>query len=117
GPHDISPESHPSHSLTYRQILFRYWARWGKWNKYQPLDHIRKYFGEKIALYFAWLGFYTGWLLPAAVIGTVVFFFGIFLMEVDIPAKEICESEGQFLMCPVCKACPYWNLSSICNTF
>ncbi|XP_069474206.1 anoctamin-7 isoform X2 [Ambystoma mexicanum] len=117
GSYDIPSGSTPIHTLTYRQILFRYWAKWGKWNKYQPLDHVRKYFGEKIALYFAWLGFYTGWLLPAAVFGTVIFLFGIILMTRDLPAKEICESEGQFQMCPVCKACPYWNLSSICNTY
>ena len=40
--------------------LFQYWARWGKWKKYQPLDHIREYFGEKIAIYFAWLGACSG---------------------------------------------------------
>lgn len=71
---------------TMRQVLFTHWAAWRCWRKYQPLDHIREYFGEKIALYFAWLGFYTGWLVPAAVMGLLVFLIGICLMETDVPA-------------------------------
>ena len=63
--------------LNRRQVLHQYWARWGCWFKYQPLDHIREYFGERIAIYFAWLGFYTGWLLPAALVGLAVFLYGL----------------------------------------
>uniref|UniRef100_A0A8D0BA80 Anoctamin n=1 Tax=Salvator merianae TaxID=96440 RepID=A0A8D0BA80_SALMN len=110
--HDV-----PSAELNQRQILFQYWAQWSKWKKYQPINHIRRYFGEKIALYFAWLGFYTGWLLPAALVGTFVFLVGIFMMFDDIPTQEICVSGGKYQMCPLCKVCPYWNLSSICPMF
>jgi len=39
-----------------RQVLYEYWARWGRWHKYQPVHHIREYFGEKIGVYFVWLG-------------------------------------------------------------
>ena len=41
----------------------------------QPLGNIREYFGEKVALYFSWLGFYTVYLLFPA-------FFGVFMMIV-----------------------------------
>ncbi|KAM9445425.1 anoctamin-7 [Clarias gariepinus] len=107
--HEISPDQ-----LNRRQVLYHYWARWSKWYKYQPLDHIREYFGEKIALYFAWLGFYTVWLLPAAIVGTLVFVSGIMTMGSNTPAKEICESGGLYLMCPLCETCRPWNISDIC---
>lgn len=35
----------------------------------QPLRDVREYFGEKVALYFAWLGYYTVYLLFPAVLG------------------------------------------------
>ncbi|XP_061639014.1 anoctamin-7 isoform X1 [Phyllopteryx taeniolatus] len=107
----------PVESLGLRQILYGYWAQWSCWARYQPLDHIREYFGEKIALYFAWLGFYTGWLVPASVVGTLVFLAGFWLMTTDVPAKELCNSGSSFMMCPICNICSYWNYSSICVTF
>eukprot|EP01053_Blabericola_migrator_P004481 Blabericola_migrator_1__4480@NODE_2393_length_2833_cov_318_160521_g1498_i0_p1_GENE_NODE_2393_length_2833_cov_318_160521_g1498_i0NODE_2393_length_2833_cov_318_160521_g1498_i0_p1_ORF_typecomplete_len783_score132_16Anoctamin/PF04547_12/5_5e75Prominin/PF05478_11/0_056DUF1772/PF08592_11/0_45DUF1772/PF08592_11/2_6e02DUF1772/PF08592_11/3_4e03DUF1453/PF07301_11/0_18DUF1453/PF07301_11/1_1e03_NODE_2393_length_2833_cov_318_160521_g1498_i0602408 len=35
----------------------------------QPLDEIRNYFGEEIAMYYAWLGYYTKCLLVPSVLG------------------------------------------------
>ncbi|XP_022608916.1 anoctamin-7-like [Seriola dumerili] len=101
--------------LNQRQVLYHYWARWWRWYKYQPLDHIREYFGEKIALYFAWLGFYTAWLLPAAVVGTLVFVSGVMSMHTNAPAKEICTNGASYLMCPLCNTCKAWNMSEICT--
>ncbi|XP_062274505.1 anoctamin-7 [Scomber scombrus] len=107
----------PPESLGLRQILYAYWAQWSCWKRYQPLDHIREYFGEKIALYYAWLGFYTGWLLPASFLGTLVFLIGFWLVTTDVPAMELCNSGNDFTMCPLCNICSYWNYSSICVTY
>ncbi|XP_071839922.1 anoctamin-7-like isoform X3 [Apostichopus japonicus] len=104
--------------LNRRQVLRKYWARWGAWYKYQPLDHIREYFGEKTAIYFAWLGMYTGWLLPASVVGIIVFLYGIITSSWNVPANEICASNETYKMCPLCDediGCNYWYLSTTCS--
>ncbi|CAB3359127.1 Hypothetical predicted protein [Cloeon dipterum] len=120
GPYEIKNRSDlkDTSKLNARQVLYEYWARWGKWYKYQPLDHIREYFGEKIAIYFAWLGFYTGWLLPAAIVGLLVFMYGVFTIHKSQPAIEVCDSQGQFSMCPLCDeniGCKFWDLSDVCG--
>ncbi|XP_076831997.1 anoctamin-7 [Brachyhypopomus gauderio] len=117
GPYEMPRGPVDPCSLNMRQILHQYWGRWACWRKYQPLDHIREYFGEKVALYFAWLGFYTGWLLPAAGIGFLLSLFGIWLMVTDVPAHEVCSNANKIVMCPLCNICSYWNLSSICYTY
>ncbi|CAI9741493.1 anoctamin-7 isoform X1 [Octopus vulgaris] len=117
GPYHMPQEPYNPENLNMRQILYKYWARWGCWYKYQPLDHIRFYFGEKVAIYFAWLGFYTGWLLPAAVVGLLVFLSGAFNISANPIAKHICESGTDYKMCPVCDediGCEFWYLSDIC---
>ncbi|UYV75317.1 ANO7 [Cordylochernes scorpioides] len=117
GPYQLPSNPVTPQSLNSRQILYLYWAKWSKWYKYQPLDHIREYFGEKIAIYFAWLGFYTGWLLPAALVGLLVFVYGLLTLEGDTPTKEICQEGRHYRMCPVCEEeynCTYWKLSDTC---
>ncbi|KAI9597435.1 calcium-activated chloride channel-domain-containing protein [Syncephalis fuscata] len=42
-----------------------------------PIELVRAYFGEKIALYFVWVGFYTVWLTVPTIIGIVFFIYGI----------------------------------------
>lgn len=109
--------------------------------KKQPLWLIRRYFGEKVALYFAWLGFYTKCLYPPAVVGLLCFFYGLGSMEgIDnVPSKEICDPNlagefsaenettslflslisrdfpGNITLCPLCdKACTYQKLGDSC---
>ncbi|XP_059915599.1 anoctamin-8-like isoform X1 [Gadus macrocephalus] len=52
----------------------------------QPLDDICDYFGVKIAMYFAWLGFYTNSMLYPAVIGFLLWI----LAEADQTSQDIC---------------------------
>uniref|UniRef100_A0A8C2AIA0 Anoctamin n=2 Tax=Cyprinus carpio TaxID=7962 RepID=A0A8C2AIA0_CYPCA len=90
---------------------------YGAFYKYQPVDLIRKYFGEKIGLYFAWLGVYTQLLIPASVVGIIVFFYGWATVETNIPSQEMCDEDQNFTMCPLCdRACDYWHLSTACGT-
>uniref|UniRef100_A0A1I8FRU3 Anoctamin n=1 Tax=Macrostomum lignano TaxID=282301 RepID=A0A1I8FRU3_9PLAT len=88
GPYEL-PKDYQPEDLNARQILNAYWAKWGLWYKYQPLDHIREYYGEKIGLYFAWLGLYTAWLLPASIVGIIVFLYGCFTFKANVPG-DIC---------------------------
>ncbi|XP_068134232.1 anoctamin-2 isoform X2 [Hyperolius riggenbachi] len=106
---------HRTGEVNDRMLLHREWARYGAFYKYQPIDLIRKYFGEKIGLYFAWLGLYTWLLIPASLVGIIVFLYGCMTIDGDIPSKEMCNDEQNLTMCPLCdKACDYWNLSSAC---
>ncbi len=50
---------------------------WTKWFKYQPIMRIRNYFGERIALYFAWVGTLISTLWFPAVLGVVCFIYGM----------------------------------------
>ncbi|KAJ8247692.1 hypothetical protein GJAV_G00249170 [Gymnothorax javanicus] len=100
-----------------RKLLREEWASYGVFYKYQPISLIRKYFGEKIGLYFAWLGVYTQMLIPASLVGVIVFLYGCATVDDDIPSMEICDSRNNITMCPLCdRACSYWKLSTACGT-
>jgi len=66
---------YPLHHADKRDALKHEWVRggcWFRWPGKQPLDDIKKYFGEKIGFYFAFLGHYTAWLFTLSFIGIVV---------------------------------------------
>uniref|UniRef100_A0A3B4BL81 Anoctamin n=1 Tax=Periophthalmus magnuspinnatus TaxID=409849 RepID=A0A3B4BL81_9GOBI len=101
-----------------RYLLFQEWAHPKSFYKMQPLDLIRKYYGEKIGIYFAWLGFYTIMLTVAAVVGLGCFIYGYKTQETSTWSKEVCDPDigGQIVMCPQCdKHCKYWRLNSTCE--
>ncbi|XP_044206961.1 anoctamin-5b isoform X1 [Thunnus albacares] len=100
-----------------RYNLYEHWARFLCFYKEQPLNLIRKYYGEKIGIYFAWLGFYTEMLFFAAVMGLICFTYGVLSYDDNISSKEICDADigGTIVMCPLCdKKCPFWKLNSTC---
>ena len=47
----------------------------------QPINFIKDYYGEKFGFYFSWLIHYTGWLIPAAVVGAGC---GIYMIAIAI---------------------------------
>uniref|UniRef100_A0A8C5HS02 Anoctamin n=1 Tax=Gouania willdenowi TaxID=441366 RepID=A0A8C5HS02_GOUWI len=99
------------------QLLYEEWANYSVFYKYQPIGLVRKYFGEKIGLYFAWLGLYTQMLIPASLVGIIVFLYGCATVNDDIPSMEICHPKTNITMCPQCdQVCSYWKLSTACGT-
>jgi hypothetical protein len=59
----------PLHDMVELRALEVNWLTFFAWPWNQPVDQIKDYFGEKVGLYFKWLGWYTAWLIPAAVMG------------------------------------------------
>uniref|UniRef100_A0A8C0I2D6 Anoctamin n=1 Tax=Balaenoptera musculus TaxID=9771 RepID=A0A8C0I2D6_BALMU len=119
--HDCNFSS-PSEDLSCpneRYLLYREWAHPRSIYKKQPLDLIRKYYGEKIGIYFAWLGYYTQMLLLAAVVGVACFLYGYFNQNNCTWSKEVCDPDigGKIIMCPQCdKLCPFWKLNITCES-
>ncbi|KAH7049659.1 calcium-activated chloride channel-domain-containing protein [Linnemannia elongata] len=72
--HDGSYKSKVKPIPNQRTLLYQNWVRSGRT---QPLEDIRHYYGEKVALYFAWIGHYTKWLTWAALVGVIFLVYGV----------------------------------------
>lgn len=98
-----------------RQLLYKEWSAVSRWYRYQPLDYIKEYFGVKIGLYFAWLGYYTYMLLLASVVGVACFIYSWMTINDNIPSRDICSNTNDIKMCPLCDYwCDYWDLKETC---
>nr|XP_031841577.1 anoctamin-1-like isoform X1 [Nomia melanderi]XP_031841578.1 anoctamin-1-like isoform X1 [Nomia melanderi]XP_031841579.1 anoctamin-1-like isoform X1 [Nomia melanderi] len=98
-----------------RYLLYNEWASLRKCLHYQPVDYIKEYFGVKIGLYFAWLGFYTHMLIPASIVGLLCFIYSCATLYSNEPSEDVCNGNGTILMCPLCDhICRYWDLKETC---
>ncbi|ROT84891.1 putative anoctamin-4 isoform X1 [Penaeus vannamei] len=98
-----------------RSLLFKNWAALRNFYKYQPLDYVKDYFGVKIGLYFAWLGFYTYMLIPASIVGLLCFIYAVSTINDHMPSNDICNKNLNIFMCPLCdKFCDFWKLDGFC---
>ncbi|XP_043188652.1 anoctamin-1-like [Amphibalanus amphitrite] len=97
-----------------RSKLRSEWASLRKFYRHQPLDYVQEYFGVKIAMYFAWLGFYTYALIPPAIVGIICFVYGFATLWDDIPSNDICK-DTEVWMCPICDVfCDFYRLNETC---
>lgn len=59
----------PLHDAVELRSLEIKWLKLLEFPWYQKVDDVKNYFGEKIGLYFLWLGHYTTWLIGASIVG------------------------------------------------
>eukprot|EP00761_Pharyngomonas_kirbyi_P013186 gb/GECH01013213.1/.p1 GENE.gb/GECH01013213.1/~~gb/GECH01013213.1/.p1 ORF type:complete len:1195 (+),score=324.88 gb/GECH01013213.1/:1-3585(+) len=57
-------------------------------------DDVRAYFGEKIAMYFAWAEFYTYFSIPTAILGTLMFLVQFVYSWIDNAGQEDSPTNG-----------------------
>eukprot|EP00730_Choanoeca_flexa_P001318 TRINITY_DN10582_c0_g1_i18.p2 TRINITY_DN10582_c0_g1~~TRINITY_DN10582_c0_g1_i18.p2 ORF type:complete len:258 (+),score=22.57 TRINITY_DN10582_c0_g1_i18:765-1538(+) len=99
-----------------RQKLYEHWGRLGCWYLLQPYDLIRRYFGVKIGLYFAWLGFYTWALIVPSFLGLIIFIIGAGTVSDQGYVDELCNSN--LTMCAICDdGCDRWQLNDACGGY
>ncbi|RNA01596.1 anoctamin-7 [Brachionus plicatilis] len=73
--------------ISKKQFLYEYFIKSNKSSNLLPIFVIRDYFGEKVAFYFAWLNFYTSWLIFPSIVGFIVCLYGLMTYSADLPTK------------------------------
>ncbi|KAI3380610.1 hypothetical protein SNEBB_011198 [Seison nebaliae] len=100
---------------TDRYFLSKNWGNLRKIITVQPVNVIRRYFGEKLTFYFVWLNFYGNMLIPAALSGLIVVLYGLTSLHKSEDVKSICHDMAKTVMCPICdRGCPLWYLRDSC---
>lgn len=111
---EVYSTAYPVHDESKRNHLLSEWARYCTC-KNQPIDTIKEYFGVKMALYFAWLGFYTNMLIAVAIFGIVCIVVGALTLPQDTLSVDMCDPRLNITMCPQCDLeCDYWKLDDAC---
>ena len=79
-------DTFPLHDDEEIDKLYKKWMKGRIFNP--PLEEIRDYFGENVALYFSFMSFYTAFLIPIAVLGILQFaldrFFGVDFLHSNV---------------------------------
>ncbi|KAJ8600213.1 hypothetical protein CTAYLR_001924 [Chrysophaeum taylorii] len=79
----------PLQDLSELRQVQRKWLVYWAWPWNQPFNRIKDYFGEKIAMYFLFLGHYTTAVMVAAAVGTVFYFITVIQANPNSPAIPV----------------------------
>ncbi|CAF1322568.1 unnamed protein product, partial [Rotaria sordida] len=97
-----------------RMKLYYRWAKFKNIFRIQPIHAIRDYYGERLAFYFAWLGWYNSLLIIPSILGIFVLLWGLLSVKYDRPTLDTCNSTSTYLMCPKLDRQSYWFLNETC---
>lgn len=74
--HKIITQNYCLHDHAKLDHLKETWGSFSRFWKPQDFKALRKYFGEKITMYFAWLEYYLIWLIVPSIFGLAVYIAG-----------------------------------------
>lgn len=96
-------------SIHQKHLRDRIWSSTRRLFSFSPpIQDIRRYYGEEIAFYFAWMGFLWAWLLFPAVIGTGAYCYRWY-REKDISHDEYTPFYGLITFVWACLFLKFWK--------